>query len=326
MNVRDDDTPPDPHEDRLNRIRARERLSPDDFDPPSSDEGRGARAWSPARVLAPLLAGDTATRRLTYGAFGLGALLLLGVGGWTLFGHHQSGIPVLGPPAVPLREKPADPGGMELDGMMAPTEQPEGAARLAPGPEQPDPEALAARYGGKAAEEPEGGASPAPAASPAAGPVAGNDQPAPAAGGAASAPAAAPGTVAAQDIPVPAAHAPASPAVPPAASAPAAARQAETPAPAAPAAPVSETATASGPYGVQLGALNSEAAAQAEWARLKATSPALFAGHAPVVEKITRSNAIFYRLRTRGFSSVAAAQTFCVGLREHGHACNVLRP
>ncbi|NHN86586.1 sporulation protein [Acetobacter musti] len=311
-----DDTPPDPHADRLSR--ARERMSMDYDDPPPSRRETKRKWWE----LGPALAGDPTTRRLTYGAFGLGALLVLGVGGWTLFGHHQSGIPVIGPPPEPIRDKPADPGGMELDGAMAPADVPAGAARLAPGPEQPDPAALAARYGGKAKED-AGEADSAPA------PAAAGDAAAPAQGkedtGSATpaAPEAAPASEKAPKAePAPVREATLPPPVP--VTKKTASAEADTPA--APKVPEAPVAAATGPYGVQLAAVDSEASAHKEWERVTAISPQLFAGHSPLIEKVVHSNAIFYRLRMRGFDSVAAAQAFCVKIREHGHACNPLRP
>ncbi|NHO33894.1 SPOR domain-containing protein [Acetobacter fallax] len=308
-----DDTPPDPHEDRLNR--ARERMSTDYDDAPPPRRASRPKWWEPGRVLPT----DPTTRRLTFGAFGLGALLVLGVGGWTLFGHHQSGIPVIGPPPEPIREKPANPGGMELDGAMAPADVPGGAAHLAPGPEQPDPDALAARYGGKAKEDTgdgDGAAAPAPE-------------------GATPARQAAPAKETGPAAPQPADQSPAPPApapVPPVreaaipAPAPAGKPPAARPAAEASAKPQAPVATASGPYGVQLAAVDSEASAHKEWERITSFAPDLFAGHSPLIEKVVHNNAIFYRLRMRGFDSVAAAQAFCVRIREHGHACNPLRP
>ncbi|GBR07651.1 SPOR domain-containing protein [Acetobacter oeni] len=310
-----DDTPPDPHEDRLNR--ARERMSADYDDTPPPRRATGRKWWEPGTLLPA----DPMTRRLTCGAFGLGALLVLGIGGWTLLGHHQSGIPVIGPPAEPVRDKPANPGGMELDGAMAPADVPAGAAHLAPGPEQPDPAALAARYGGKAKEDAgetgTGDENTPPAA------TTGDGKPAAPANTPADE---APGSDTAKDRP--AALPPASETTPPAGDAalPPPVPSAKNTAPAAAAASEAPVPTATGPYGVQLAAVDSEASAYKEWDRIKAISPDLFAGHAPLVEKVVHSNAIFYRLRMRGFDSVAATQAFCVKIRDHGHACNPLRP
>ena len=335
-----DAPPPDPHEDRLSR--ARERMATDYDDDLSSP--RNGRKGGKGFALASLLPADKTTRLLTFGAAGLGALLLMGIGGWKLIGHHQGGIPVFGPPAEPIREKPLDPGGMEVNDMMpgpVETEQ-QGNTKLAPAPEQPNPAALAARYGAAAKDDApdtsKEGVAPAGAPAPdgkVASQAGADDNGAPPPSGSTL-----PTTEDTAPPPANAAKGADSVIEEPAPSEPASEKQAEKPAvpakvrkqPAAatekaePPAPSEHVAATGGPYGVQLAALNSEDAARKEWDRLKAVSPALFAGHTPVIEKTVHTNAIFYRLRTRGFDSIASARTFCDGLREHGHACNVLRP
>ncbi|WP_264812933.1 SPOR domain-containing protein, partial [Gluconacetobacter sacchari] len=101
------------------------------------------------------------------------------------------------------------------------------------------------------------------------------------------------------------------PAVAPAAPAPA-------PAPAATPAPVAE-----GRYGVQLAALDSQQSAEKEWARLTQHYPDLFGGHTPVIERTERNGAVFFRLRTRGFASIAQATSFCEHVRLNGLACTL---
>ncbi|MBV1837895.1 SPOR domain-containing protein [Acetobacter estunensis] len=323
-----DSSPPDPHADRLNRARTRERLVADyddEMEPRRPARPKGGKA----AALAALLPTDPMTRRLTYGAVGLGALLLVGIGGWSLFGHHQGGIPIYGPPPQPLREKPADPGGMELDGAIPPPDAPGGAARLAPGPEQPNPEALAAHYGETARSDPpmtDRADSSQPPSSPEALPDTVSTQPqdaAPPQEEPSSDTVAPPSRDDAQPQPA-GAEEDAAPAKAPSRTEAAAAPKKE-PHKVAEASDV-PAATSSGPYSVQLAALDSEANAYKEWDRMKAVSPELFAGHRPQIEKVTHTNAIFYRLRTRGFDSMASARAFCDKLREHGHACNPLRP
>ncbi|MBB2160901.1 SPOR domain-containing protein [Gluconacetobacter sacchari] len=277
-----DPTGRDPYEDRLNRVRERMSADYDDDPPPRTRPARRAGG-----LLDSLLGADPTTRRLAYGAAGLGGLLVIAIGGWALVGHHQTGIPVLGPPPGPVRVRPLDPGGMQVLGAEAPSGDDGAVARLAPGPEQPRPDRLAQQYG----QPPEPPAAPAaPASSPA---------PAPS-----SAPAAA-----AQPTAPPAPAAP--PAVAPAAPAPA-------PAPAATPAPVAE-----GRYGVQLAALDSQQSAEKEWARLTQHYPDLFGGHTPVIERTERNGAVFFRLRTRGFASIAQATSFCEHVRLNGLACTL---
>ncbi|WP_051528438.1 hypothetical protein [Asaia astilbis] len=111
---------------------ARERLSADYDDEPVF------RRRSAGGGLSAVLGSDVMTRRLVYGAAGLGALLVVGVGGWSLLGGHSGGIPVIGPPPGPVRDRPADPGGMQIMSGGADLDVTgKGEAHLAPEPEQP---------------------------------------------------------------------------------------------------------------------------------------------------------------------------------------------
>ncbi|WP_342629042.1 SPOR domain-containing protein [Nguyenibacter vanlangensis] len=284
----------DPHAERLSR--ARERMSADYDDAPPR------RARPRRGVLEGLLGSDPLTRRLAYGAAGLGGLLVLGIGGWALVGHQPSGIPVLGPPPGPVRVRPLDPGGMQVLGAEAPTADDGSAAHLAPLPEQPRPDQLARQYGAPPAAAPSAPVN-SPVNSPAAEPV--------------MKPAAGPATTAAAvAAPVQAPVAGPAPVAPPVA-APSSAPVAPFPAP--PGAP--SVTPAGGRYGVQLAALDSEVAAQKEWARLVQHYPDLFAGHEPIIERTERNGAVFFRLRTRGFASIAQATSFCEHVRLNGLAC-----
>nr|WP_294915729.1 SPOR domain-containing protein [uncultured Neokomagataea sp.] len=142
------------------RPQGRERLSQDYDDVPSRRRGaaRPANAASPAgqgKVKAAAGAGfmsflgsDPATRKLVGGAVGIGAVLLVAVGGWSLVGKHHGGVPIIGPPPGAVREVPADPGGMQLMAGDDSTDMTgSGEAHLAPGPEQPDTKAFARQYG-----------------------------------------------------------------------------------------------------------------------------------------------------------------------------------
>ncbi|GAA4476362.1 SPOR domain-containing protein [Gluconacetobacter asukensis] len=300
----------DPYEDRLNRVR--ERMSADygddDAPPPRSRPARRAGG-----MLDGLLGADPTTRRLAYGAAGLGGLLVIAIGGWALLGHQQTGIPVIGPPPGPVRVRPVDPGGMQVLGAEAPSGDDGAVARLAPGPEQPRPDRLAQQYG----QPPEAPATDATAPGPSAA-----------------------STAAAASVSPPVAEAPAASAVPagpsaaapapvaPAPSAPVATPPAEEPAapvpPAASAAPAAApAAVAGGRYGVQLAALDSQQAAEKEWARLAQHYPDLFGSHTPIIERTERNGAVFFRLRTRGFASIAQATSFCEHVRLNGLACTL---
>nr|WP_243444365.1 SPOR domain-containing protein [Acetobacter persici] len=258
-------------------------------------------------MISQFLSSDTGTRRLVYGAAGLGGLLVLGIGGWALMGHHQSGIPVLGPPPVSMKTKPVDPGGMQVDGLSTPDAD-DGQAHPVPAPEKPNPGALAAQYGQQAAktDATDGAAAGNPASADLAkAPASASEGTAPVGDASAPAAPAAPGAAAQADAPqqpeslpdssagvaddsaagdtaasVPAPAAPVPAKIPPKAvakkTAPAedadAARKPEESRPAASAAPAGAPvppAATGGKFRVQLAALQSEAQAQQEWSRLK---------------------------------------------------------
>lgn len=112
------------------------------------------------------------------------------------------------------------------------------------------------------------------------------------------------------------------PAPQPASSPPAAPPPAATPP--RPAAPAAAPPPAGGVL-VQLGALPSEEAARAEWARLSRLLPEQFRGRTPVVVRFDRPNAApLWRLRMGGFRDADAARAFCDTVRARGGACAVV--
>ncbi|QDH25373.1 SPOR domain-containing protein [Neokomagataea tanensis] len=156
------------------RSPGRERLSQDYDDVPSrrkgaarpATTGTGRGGSTAAGGVTSFLGSDPATRKLVGGAVAIGTVLLVAVGGWSLVGKHHSGVPIIGPPPGPVREVPADPGGMQI---MAGDDGADmtgnGEAHLAPAPEQPDTKAFARQYGAppeaKPAAGPVGGTAPA---------------------------------------------------------------------------------------------------------------------------------------------------------------------
>ncbi|GBQ65348.1 SPOR domain-containing protein [Komagataeibacter swingsii] len=279
-------------------LNSRKPMEPAD-DIGSATSRRGRRGGFDIHALMARVAGsnllgdDPLTRRLVYGAAGLGGVLVVAIGGWSLFGHHQGGIPILGPPPGPVRVKPADPGGMQIlgagDGMPADG----GVMRLSPPPEQPQPDAMARQYGQAAGD---GEPAPAPAQ---------------------AAPAVPPATP-------PAADTSASPPAPQ----PAAPARAEAPEPqAAPLPPpVPRTPGAgTGAYGVQLAALDSQEAALKSWTRLSARHPDVFGSYQPTVVKAERGGKTFYRLRVKGLAK-AQAVSLCEKAKAKGQACELVRP
>ncbi len=90
---------------------------------------------------------DPGTRRLALIAGGLGAALIVVVGGWELLGHGSTTVPVVQAENRPIRLKPDNPGGMQVAGanediLSGGTESATG--KLAPPPESPAPQALRA--------------------------------------------------------------------------------------------------------------------------------------------------------------------------------------
>ena len=275
-----------------------------------AEEREAARRGAlPAR--APRRSGmDDGTRWLAVIAGAIGTLLVVTVGGWSLLGHRsENGIPVIEPLPGPVRFKPVDPGGMQvMSTQVAQTNGP-AAQALAPGPEAADPQALQkAVEAARRADAPPAVARTAEA-SPAAAPTAASTV---AAGPAVEAPAAAP-----------AAAAP----VPPQRAAPEPvgrnADDAGADADASAAAPGTNAAAVRGGHAVQLAALDSEAAAQAEWGRLARRAPSLFANRDPAIVPASRDGKRFFRLRTAGFASAAEASAFCGRLHGAGIACTV---
>jgi DUF917 family protein len=91
-------------------------------------------------------------------------------------------------------------------------------------------------------------------------------------------------------------------------------------------APVSKPmvrSTVSGATAVQLGALNSQAAAQHQWEKVYAAAPSLFRGKVPDISEVTVKNQSYYRLRVKGFSNNLDASRFCGEVSSAGYACTV---
>jgi len=106
---------------------------------------------------------DPATKRLTIFATVIGTALLGLVAVWAFTGHHHGGVPVVEAPSGPLKIKPSNPGGMQVDGANDAILSGETAGKetVAPGPEAPAPQALKAQEQAAATQAAE---SPAPAA------------------------------------------------------------------------------------------------------------------------------------------------------------------
>jgi hypothetical protein len=228
---------------------------------------------------------DPGTRRLLTTAGGIGAVMVVVIGGWSLLGRGPNAVPVIAAPSGPMRVKPANPGGMTVIGagqdLMDGGSGKDGVT-MQSAPEQP---ALAALHALEAKTQTEA-AAPAAAA-----PVAAAVQP----------PAAA--------APLPAV-APARLAAPPA--------RVSTPAPSA-----ASPQPASKGTQVQLAAMDSRQAAMAAWQHLAQQMPALLGNRQPTVERAEVGGRTVWRLRTAGFATIAVATQFCQQVRARGGGCSI---
>ncbi|WP_108500414.1 SPOR domain-containing protein [Paracoccus indicus] len=112
-----------------------------------------------------------------------------------------------------------------------------------------------------------------------------------------------------------------------AAPAAAVAQQAEAkPAPAETPADKPATAIASSASGpvVQVGAFDSSAIAENQWARLSGKNSSLFSGKSPVIQQHDSNGRSFWRLRVAGFGSLSEARQFCSALKSSGTDCLAL--
>ncbi len=96
---------------------------------------------------------------------------------------------------------------------------------------------------------------------------------------------------------------------------------ADAPAPRVAAAPPARAAT--GGAMVQLAAVDSEAAAAAEWQRLQKKAPDLLADRRPVVQRAEHDGKPVWRIRTGGFADIAEATAFCARVRAKGAGCSL---
>ncbi len=241
-------------------------------------------------------------RMLLIGAAIIGVGAVVGGGLWLLNGGTRMGeIPVIEADHRPMRERPENPGGMQVEGqddMILSGRGAGGQGRETLAPRAERPMRPPAPTPPPAVEHPPAQAQVAPPAA----------QPQPEAQAAASAPAATPRT--ATPTPAPTAQAPA-PAAPTPAAAPAPPRAEPTP------------PAATGRASVQFGAMASEEAARGEWQRLQRAMPDLLGGRQASVSRIERDGRAMYRLRTGGFADTDAAKTFCDRVRAAGGSCLV---
>jgi hypothetical protein len=228
---------------------------------------------------------DPATQRLALIAAGLGSILVVVIGGWSMTGHRNTAVPVVQADSHPVRVKPQNPGGMQVAGanediMSGGTDTNDG--KLAPPPEAPAPQALRAP--------------PAIVAAPAPTPVV--------------------AAIPAAPKPVTAAVVSATPK--PVVEKPIASPDKRVAAPA----PDRTTPAEKGTF-VQLAAVSSEETAKAEWQRLEKRMPDLLGHRQPAISKIDLDGHTLWRVRTGGFHAVSEATVFCERVRAKGTGCSV---
>ncbi|MDE2229716.1 MAG: SPOR domain-containing protein [Alphaproteobacteria bacterium] len=233
-------------------------------------------------------------------------------------------LPVIGPDSAPIKEPPKQPGGMQvpdqdkiiLNGVDArPTVE-----QILPPPPAPLPSPVSPPAQVQATPAPAAPpatiVAPAPSPSPSSSPAA--------AGAAASTPATAsappPRTIEAPS-PQPMAVAPQPPSLP-AKTAPASQASPEAVA----SAEAVPSQLAGHGWFVQLGAVRSTAAAQAEWTRLKRAQSELLASLSANAVRVERGGAILYRIEAGPLADAGAAGRLCHSLEQRHVACIVLRP
>lgn len=261
-------------------------------------------------------------------------VLILAGGGWAGWMYLQDGggeemvsadgVPLILAPKFELREKPADPGGMNVpdrdklvyDRMAGDSGGAvQGVERLLPPPETPI--------------EPPQSPVQAPVQAPAQA-SAQDDMPPPTApppvAPPAEIPSGTPGPQALTPLPAPAVKA-AAPASAPAPVAPAPAPAATEPAAAAPKAAFQSTGPAGQGYLVQLSAVRTEEAARSEWARLVQKHPDVLGGLESVILRADLgTKGIFYRVRGGWFTSRAEAKAICDELARRNVGCIIAKP
>ena len=254
-------------------------------------------------------------------------VLVLAGGGWAGWMYMQDdaleqasadGVPVITAPKFKLKEKPADPGGMDVpdrdklvydrmagDGKNTTS----GVERLLPPPETPleppkkvaTPTASATVALDMAPPTPK----PVPAPVPAPEPIA---EPAPVV------------------APVVAPPAPPTPVVAKPKAAPAPVVPPVVP-PAAPKTAFKSTSTAGKGYLVQLSAVRTEQAAKSEWKRVASKNPDVLGGLDAVIQRADLgAKGIFYRVRGGWFATRGEAKAICDELARRNVGCIIAKP
>ena len=228
---------------------------------------------------------DPQMQRLAVLAGGMVVVLALAYGGYAMLSRGPHTVPVIEADSRPVRVKPDNPGGMQIAGAEEQIMGDAGSGQAdAMAPAPEVPEPQALRAQIQAAHP------PAPPPPPPAQPVSLVAPPAPP-----------PPVISAMPEQRAAAPATIKPRVPAAAG----------------------PAAQAGGTEVQLAALQSEAAAMAEWQRLAKRMPDLLAARHPAVQRAERDGKALFRLRTGGFTDIADATAFCAQVKSKGGGCAI---
>ena len=247
-----------------------------------------SESWRPQRRTSSF---DPQITRMGVLAGGVVGVLLLGYGAYSLIGHGPRTVPVIEADSRPVRVKPDNPGGMQIAGAEEQIMGGSGTGQadaMAPAPEAPQPQVLQAQI--QAAHQ---AAQPAP------------PQPVP---------------PLAQTVSLSAPPAPPQPTI---SAMPEQRAPAVVPAKPLPPSRAVTAAPSTGGAQVQLAAMDTEAAAMAEWQRLSKRMPELMGSRHPAVERTEREGKTLFRLRTGGFTDVAQASAFCTQVRSKGAGCTI---
>lgn len=254
------------------------------------------------------------TRRLTYAAGGIGAILVIFIGGWFFLNSSNKGIPVFEPPAEVAKVKPANSGNVETIGMgigdnaLNNGAAPNGQPGLASGPEQANPQGLADQFN-----------RPPPVTPPATTNNTNNAATVPSApsnlgegneGGEDTAPPPPKQTTHPK-------HQQTHRATEPKKAEP---KKAE---PKKPAKRAEAHQSSSGKFGLQLASLKSHDAAQQQWQTLKKKAPEILGKYSPSIQKAEVNGNAVYRLRVKGLASKAQVSSVCGQLKAKGVACTI---
>lgn len=288
-----------------------------------SDHDRGAYTPQPDAPLQFDARGPRGARRpLPMTLIGSAGVLVVLLGALAL--HYQHGVRGAGDPARPVGEpiaaiKTAPPASVQphdpavgADVYAAKTPDTAKIPTFAPGPEavqpRPAPRGLTVQMDGATPKPAAVAETPAPAVKPSAAPIITATSAKPAASTS--------GTAVVSKV----AETPVAPAKP---VAPTASAKAPTLAAANAKAPATTSKAASGAAVVQIGAFSSTALADKGWSDVSVAMAGEMAGKSKRIEALEKNGATLYRTSVTGFSTRAAADAFCSGLKAKGKICFV---